>query len=221
MGRGKKKIDSPEDRLTQFFLKSVGIELRLYNASTEVFVDDIEEQGVYQSNVGIFASALKTGWPYDELHSLIGIKFREGVRTALASEIIPKREDGIKERDNLIEPDTQYFHSALYDVTAPCFAIAGSMMLPVSRGSTALKESFTLRHLMDYYFENIKTACIAKRRESQTKTMAWLLGQATLDEILYCIDAASLTDNDVPVVELANYLDEANREIKYHKARSL
>lgn len=216
----KRKLDSPEDKLAQFFLKSVGVGLGLWNASAEIFVDDLEDQGVYQSNVDIFATAMKSGWTYDDLHHLIGSNYKNGVRGALATEIIPKREDPLKEADTLLEEGAHYFHPALFDVIAPRFAIAGSVMLPVTRGSVTPKGRFTLRDLMDYYYENIKTACIAKRRDAQTKTMVWLLGQASLDEILYAIDAASLTDDDIPVVEITNWLDEGQKELRYRRARS-
>lgn len=221
MGRPKKKVDSPEERLAQFWLKSVAAGCGLYNPASGSFVDDLEEQGLYHGNVSVFANALKSGWTYDELQFWIGQQYKNGERNALASDILPKkeREDSIRETDDLMDEDTDYFHDALYDTTPPRFAVAGSVMLPVSRGSITRKQSFTLRELMDYYYANVKTACVARRRETQTKTMAWLLSQAELDEILYAIDAAGLTDDDVPVVELTNYFDEAQRELTYHRAR--
>lgn len=219
MGRPKKS-DGPADRLAKFFVKSVAVGCGLWNASTESFVEGLEEEGVYISNVSIFEHALTHGWTYEDLHHLIGSSYKNGVRVALASDVIPVKEVGVKEGDNLIESDTQYYHSVLFDVIAPRFALTGTMMIPVSRGSATLKDKFTLRELMDYYYDNVKVACIAKRRGAETKTMAWLLTQGTLDEVLFAIDAAGFTDNEVPVVELTNYFDDARREIRYYVARS-
>lgn len=219
MARTKKL--STEEILAQFFLKSVGAEVGFWNASTSEFSEGFEDEPLYQGNVSCFQNAMKAGHTFDDLHHMIGSNYKNGVRTALASAIIPERKnDDLEESSNLLDSDNPYYHPALFSVSAPRFAVAGTMMIPVARGSTTPKDTFTLRELMDYYYANIKTACLSSRRPSQTKTMMWLLKQASLDQILYAIDAASLTDKEIPIIELTKYLEEADLEINYYKARS-
>lgn len=210
----------PEERLAQFFLKSVGVECGLYNHGTKQLADGFEAEGLYQAHVATFASAMKQGWAYDDLHDLVASNYKSGVRAALVSNIIPEREPLLKETDNLLADDDDYYHSALYIQRAPQFTLAGSMMLTVSAGSITRKETFTLRDLMTYYYDNTRTSSVSRRREAETKTMVWLLKQASLDEILFAIDVVRSEDASVSVVELTHYLDQGRADLDYRRARS-
>lgn len=207
---------SQEERLTQFFLKSVGASVGIYNAGTDEYKTD---EPLYKTNVDIFRSALRDGWTYDELHSLIGMNFRDKVSTALASDIITKKEIPLREGDNLLISTQKYYHPALFNTTAGRWAVGPNTMVPVTRAASVQKDSFTLRDLVDYYYKIVKTGSSSRRREGDSKTMVYLLNQASLDEILFAIDAAGETNEEIRVIELNRFFDDASRDLEYHKSR--
>jgi hypothetical protein len=214
----KKIADTPADRLVQFFLKSVGAGCGLY--VNEELVPNVEAAPLYISNKKIVEQALADGWKYDELHSFIGIQYRNKVQAALLSDILPKKEQPVGEDDNLIAESGTYFHDQLFNKTATKWAVTSEGMIPVMRGSINRKERYTLRDLMDYYYMRVKTANVTRRRSTATKTMAWVLSQASLDEVLFAIDAAAETDLDVQVVDLTRFFSKAAESVAYYQSRS-
>jgi hypothetical protein len=214
----KKTVEPEAVRLTQYFLKSVGAHLGLYNEKENSFVPDLETKGVYKTNLQIIEQALAKGWTYTELHALIGLQYREKKQAALFSEILPKRI--ANEDENLLDPEDSYYHPALYVRTPARFSVSGDTMVLTQKPSSQLKESFTVRDLMLYYY-----GCLGivspdtRRRSAQAKTMMWLLSQAHLDEVLFAIDLAGESDRLVPVIDLSRYLQDAAHERRYYQAR--
>src|SRR6266566_20345 len=143
------KKTNPEESLAQFFLKSVGADCGMYNRSTGELVSGFEDDALYKGNVACFQGAMKSGYSYDDLHHIIGSNYKNGVRAALASSIIPEKKEDLEEDSNLLDSDGEYYHIALFNKSAPRFAVAGNMMIPVTKGSIVRKDVFTLRDLMD------------------------------------------------------------------------
>jgi hypothetical protein len=213
----RNKVEPEAVRLTQYFLKSVAAHLGLYNEKSNSFVPDLEEKGVYKSNLEIIEGALAKGWSYEELHALIGLNYREKKQAALFSEILPKRI--ANEEENLLDPGDSYYHPALYVRTPARLCASGDQMTVTRKPSSSLKERFTLRDLMEYYYQKMGAAPDSRRHSAQAKTMGWLLSQAHLDEVLFAIDLAGDSDRLVPVIDLNRFLMEAAAERRYYQAR--
>lgn len=211
-----------ERKLVELFLKTVGAGLGLYDRSVREFKPNLESEGVYQTNLEIVRQALKEGWSAAELEDHICHRYKQGDRSALLSEILPKKRksDQIGEEDNLLEDGVAYRHPSLLTWTGrPVYRVEGDTMIPVHRGALARKSVFTLRELVAYYFSRLQIPQDARRHNKAVGQMRWLLSQNSLDEILHAIDIAAAENRDASVFELSNYMSQARQEVERCQAR--
>jgi hypothetical protein len=216
----ERKATSIERELTRCFFNSVGIELGFYNPKTKELREGAESEGVYQTNLEIIRSALKDGWTKDQLEKLMWAEYRKSIRCALLSEILPEKEPEIAEEDNLLVDGVSYLHPALFNRMAPTFAVVGESVVPVSRGTSTPKPAFTLRDLLDYYYQIVKTGRVASRVNAHLGAFRYLFSGNSLDEILFAIDAAGDTDVDWAPLDLERFMREAREEVRVRRARA-
>lgn len=217
---GTRKLD---DRIVRIFLKSVGSEAGLYQAAKKDFAPDLELHHLYQANLEIVRSVLKEKrMSADELERFILERYNAGERQVLLSDILPRQAPArdYRETDNLIQAGTVYQHAALYERTAPAYSFAGRQVVTVRQGEGKPKAEFTLRELVQYYLEHVKTAYRAARMEKLYGGFRYLLDVWRLDEVLTAIDLAGETQRDISVVKLEDFLPQARQEVKMKAARA-
>lgn len=210
-----------EARVVRQFLRMVGANSGLYNPSTKQFAAGLESEALYQTNLEAVRSLLANGWGAVDLERHIANRYNAGERSVMLLEIMPKKPEvhRIDEGDNLLDEEAVYLHPTLFDRGFPSYAVQGGAMVPMAQGSQTPKVSFTLGEIVDRYFQLARRGDIPRQRAATINKMRWLLGQATLDEVLFSLDLAAATGNDFDVFSLQDYLLAARAEIHVCEAR--
>lgn len=213
MARTRPTVDK---RIVMLFLKSIAAGTGFYNPCTKKFDPTMESTPLYQSNLEVVRAALKEGWTASELEAWICDRYKAGERTALLSIILPKKSTAqqLGEDENLLEPEVNYQHSALYDREPPTFDVTDECCMLVHPGMVHRKRTFTLSDLVDYYLNMLELPASASRRNTTTGALRWLLKDARVDVVLTTIDLA--VDVAPPAIKLGDWLEEA-RSIVHEK----
>ena len=217
----RRQDEDEPTRLTKFFYSTVGVELGLYNHGTKSMAEGYAEDARYQSTLEATRSVLKSVSPQD-LRRYIQSSYESGMRSGSIKDVVPsaKAESSLRAENNLLEGHVRYQHPFLYNRTNSSFAMQGGDLITVSRGNVKLKPKFTLRDLVDYYFQRAKTANTTRHWESVMKTFIWILDHSRVDEVLTAIDFAVEEDECVTAIEVNKYIGDAASIVREKEARA-
>jgi hypothetical protein len=217
----RRQDEDEATRLTKFFYSTVGVELGLYNSSTKKMVDDHSEDPRYQSTLEATRSILKSMSPHD-LRRYIQSSYEAGTRSGSIKDVIPSKraETALQAESNLLEAGIDYQHPSLYDRNYSSFAVQGGNLITVSRGAIKRKPKFSVRDLVDYYFQRAKVANTPRHWESVMKTFIWILDHSRVDEVLTAIDYALEDDECVSAIEVNKYIGDAASIVREKEARA-
>lgn len=211
----RKRVGS-DTKLTLLFFKTVGSHLGFYNPSTRTFDPEMTNDPLYQTNLDIVKQALRSGWAESEMEGFLCARYKAGDRCALLSDILPAKAREIQEDDNLLEPDIDYQHPALYLRSPPVFYVKDGLRYPRKHGKITSTDRFTLSDLVDYYMSRMDMEPSDRRRRSATNSLRWLLEGCRIDELLTAIDLKCNTMNPDgspgSCLSVGDFLDQA-REI--------
>jgi hypothetical protein len=217
----RRQDEDEPTRLTKFFYSTVGVELGLYNSGLKQMVDDYTNDPRYQSTLEATRSILKAMSPHD-LRRYIQSSYEAGTRSGSIKDVIPspKAESALRAESNLLEAGVSYQHPSLYDRSNSSFAVQSGSLVTLTRGTIKRKPKFTVRDLVDYYFQRAKVANTPRHWESVMKTFVWILDHSRIDEVLTAIDFALEDDECVSAIEVNKYIGDAAALVREKEARA-
>lgn len=132
--------------------------------------------------------------------------------------------------NNLIDPDTFYYHNALRVVSPPPKLYfdkeKGQMIRKDSEYYLEMKNSFTMNDLLDYWYKSNEMQPNENNLRQDKGRFEYLLGFYDLDEILFMIDIAQDQRKEMKqrllrnVFDLEKYAEDAKDSIKAKRSVS-
>lgn len=148
--------------------------------------------------------------------------------------------------NNLLNPDSFYYHNILREVPPPPTLKkdpeSGKMVRVEFEFYLEMKKRFTMQELLDYWYKKMKIVPNEHMIKQDEGKFKYMLGNYTIDELLFMIDVAVVQRKENQLrplrnaFELEKYLEEArdfiqrkenthkvtgiNREIKRHATDS-
>lgn len=135
-------------------------------------------------------------------------------------EIMAKKEPP----NNLLEPHVFYYHNLLREVSPPTKIVkdpaTGKMVRQTQPFFLEMKKRFTMQELMDYWYEQMEIKPNEHMIRQDEGKFKYILGNYTLDEVLFAIDASKTLRKERQLrllrnaFELDKYIEDAREFIK-------
>lgn len=198
-----------ENLLYQFFI-NIAHYYKIVNKAQHNFRDTARIDPLYKMNLRVLEQRISNGWKEQEIALKILNAKDLKIRTVYLSDIVPEYPSiGDKEDQNLMLPNTLYYHNVLRETLAPVFDLETGDL--ISGGSITRKESFTISDLVNYYLSNLQP--INRNRKDLIHVIKYYLSNYRLDDILtaidfWCTQSSDLSRGNNPW-ELKEYIFQA------------
>lgn len=126
--------------------------------------------------------------------------------------------------NNLLEPDMFYYHNVLREVSPPTKIVkdphTGQLVRQTQPFYLEMKKRFTLQELLDYWYTQMDIRPNEHMLRQDEGKFKYILGNYTVDEILFAIDASKTIRKERQLrplrnaFELDKYIEDAREFIK-------
>ncbi len=185
---------------------TVGVEARIDNALASI------------------SALIENGWTLNDIKNELDQFKLDYPRIAInvyhIDEIMNKKEPP----DNLMEPDVFYYHSELRKMSSVPVIKRDPVTKKMVRNSEPfyleIKKRYTMKNLMDYWYKEmdiIPNEHMIRQDEGKFK---YILGNYTLDEVLFSIDVSKIIRKEQQIrplrnaFELDRYIEDAREFIQ-------
>lgn len=199
-------------------------------------VEELAQYFVYQitqSRVGIEArigsaiasipKLLERGWGLKEIKEQLDQFAWTYPQVALNIYHIGEIMDKIEPPNNLMEPDVFYYHNQLRVVSAPTRIRrddAGRLVRVAEPFYLEMKKCFSMKELLNYWYKQMNIVPNDHMVRQDEGKFKYILGNYTIDEVLFSIDAARSIRKDLMVrplrnaFELDKYIEQGREFLK-------
>lgn len=199
-----------EQQLAEYFVhyitrSTIGVDARIRSASTSI------------------PKLIQKGWTIPELKNALDYfaqMYPDISRNVYhIDEIVGKMEPP----NNLLEPEVFYYHNALREVSPPPRLIKneeGKFVRQEENFYLEMKQRFTLKDLLSYWYQQMEIKPNDHMLKQDEGKFKYILGNYTIDEILFSIDVARVQRKEQRLRLLRNafdldkYIDEAREFIR-------
>jgi hypothetical protein len=188
---------------------------------------------ITQSRVGIEArigsamqaipQLLEKGWTLYDIKNQLDQFARTYPQVAVNIYHIGEIMDKIEPPNNLMEPDVFYYHNQLRVTSAPTRIRkdeTGKMVRVSEPFFLEMKKCYSMKDLMNYWYEQMGITPNDHMVRQDEGKFKYILGNYTIDEVLFSIDAARAIRRDLQVrplrnaFELDKYIEDGRQFIK-------